>query len=105
MAGKSAKACRVKLEGEWVVDRASELKTVLIDTLAQIGKSATGRRRTEIDMTGITDLDACCCQLLAVFLEELKRRGVVPLPCGMSQTLTEKTALLGFSELFETTGP
>lgn len=98
MAGKSADACRVKLEGEWGMDQAGALKNLLADRLAGIRRAAG--TSAEIDLTALTALDACCCQLMAVFLDNMRRRGIVPVFTGMPEQVEETIALLGFSEAF-----
>jgi anti-anti-sigma regulatory factor len=105
MASASADACSVKLEGEWVMDQAADLKTLLTQTLAELGKSAPGADGAVIDMSAVTGLDACCCQLLAVFLEDMRRRGITPVPSGIPEELRDRIAQLGFSELLAATVP
>jgi anti-anti-sigma regulatory factor len=98
MSQKSAAPWVMKLAGEWFMDQAADLKELLTEHLADIRKRAPGADRAELDLTGVSDLDACCCQLLAVFLENLRRRGIQALPCAMTEQLRDKIALLGFSE-------
>lgn len=98
MAGKSADACKVKLEGEWGTDQVADLKNLLADHLAGIRRAAG--TRAELDLSALTALDACCCQLIAVFLDNMRRRGLVPVLTGMPEQLHETIALLGFSEAF-----
>jgi anti-anti-sigma regulatory factor len=105
MAGNGAGACSAKLEGGWFMDQAVDLQKLLIGKLAEVSEEAAGSGRVEIDMVGLADLDACCCQLLAVFLENLKRRGIAPVCCGMSQQLQDKITLLGFSQAFSSAEP
>ena len=98
MAGKSADACKVKLEGEWGTDQVADLKNLLADHLAGIRRAA--ETRAELDLSALTALDACCCQLIAVFLDNMRRRGLVPVLTGMPEQLQETIALLGFSKAF-----
>lgn len=105
MAGNGAGARSVNLEGGWFMDQAVDLQKLLIEKLAEVSEGASGSDRLEIDMAGIADLDACCCQLLAVFLENLKRRGSAPVCCGISQQLQDKITLLGFSPAFSSAEP
>lgn len=105
MAGNGAGACSVKLEGEWFMDQAVDLQKLLIGKLVEVQEGASRSERLEIDMAGLADLDACCCQLLAVFLENLKRRGSAPVCCGISEQLQDKITLLGFAPAFSSAEP
>lgn len=80
---------------------AARLGPVLVEVLS--GAATAPPRDFEIDMTRVDDIDACGCQLLALFVEHLKRRGAEPLACGASGEVREKIRALGFDP--ETLGP
>lgn len=93
--------CSVSLEGSWFMEQAAQLKELLTENLTRLSAEMTaGSQRVEIDLSGIADLDSCCCQLLAVFLVNLRRRGLAPVTCGLAPQLSDKIAQLGFSEAF-----
>lgn len=47
---------RLKLEGSWTIERAEELRRVLIEAVE-------GHERTLIESEGLTELDLCAMQL------------------------------------------
>lgn len=58
-------------------------------------------RPSEIDLSGVQSIDACGCQLLAVFIRNLKKRGAGMLSFKLSADFREKIHRLGFyDELF-----
>ena len=65
------------LEGAWSIDQAACNKILLACRLAQLLELEPEPDRVEMDLSEISDLDACGCQLLVVFLENLKRRGII----------------------------
>ena len=101
MSENSSAASSITLEGVWAMESAADLLKLLSDKLARLMAADPGARPTDIDMSGVVDLDACGCQLLAVFLEELRRRGLPPIPRGIRPEVAEKIALLGFSGAFD----
>jgi len=90
----------ITLEGVWSMEQAAHLRTLLAERLARILELKPGSDRVEIDLAEVSDLDACGCQLLVVFLENLKRRGITPVPYGLKQQIVDKIDLLGFSGAF-----
>lgn len=101
MTEVSAVADGVMLDGEWYLDRANELLTLLASKLALLLEAEPAPDNTEIDLSGIVDLDACGCQLLAVFLENLKRHGITAVPCRIPQQVADKIRLFGLSDTFD----
>lgn len=91
-------ACRATLEGEWSMDKAADLRQQLTVKLRQLLEATPRPDRVEVDLDGVSDLDACGCQLLLVFLENLKRQGIAAVPLGIPQQIIAKIELLGFSE-------
>jgi anti-anti-sigma regulatory factor len=93
----------VKLEGEWSVENAVALLEVVSGRCAQLTLENPGLDRVQIDWSGVADIDACGCQLLVVFLENLRRRGMAPECRGIPAHARERIALLGFSGSFAQT--
>ncbi|QWV92497.1 STAS domain-containing protein [Geomonas oryzisoli] len=52
-----------------------------------------------IDLARVSDIDACGCQLLALFMESLKRRGTTPVLAAVPATVRERIESLGFRDL------
>jgi len=99
MPVNSAAVCSMTLEGEWSIDRAADLLKLLAAELALL-ETDPAPRTAEIDMKAVAEIDACGCQLLALFLENLRRRGITPVPCGIPSPAMDKIELLGFSGAF-----
>lgn len=53
----------------------------------------------ELDLRPVDRIDACGCQLLALFLEHLRRHGIMPAVC-LGPEVAAEISLLGFSETF-----
>jgi anti-anti-sigma regulatory factor len=86
---------------DWIVRPRLKL---LAGELAQLLEADRRPARAEIDMAGVTSVDACGCQLLAVFLENLIRHGIVPEPCRIPPGIMEQIRLLGFADAFDPSG-
>lgn len=52
----------------------------------------------EIDLTGVKELDACGCQLLAVFLNNLRRHGAAVCSVKLNEACRMKIHNLGFDD-------
>lgn len=52
----------------------------------------------EIDLTGVKELDACGCQLLAVFLNSLRQRGATVCSFKLNDAYRMKIHNLGFDD-------
>jgi len=93
---------QVLLHGEWTMTQAAERLELLTAELARQLKAKPKPMRAVIDLTGVSELDACGCQLLAVFLENLKKHDIVPSPCGSTPEIEATIRLLGFAEALTT---
>lgn len=89
----------IVLSGGCGVEQAAELARLLDDALAQVAEREEGGRCLDLDLTGICELDACGCQLLAVVMENARRRGVTPSICGIDEGIRRSAELLGFADL------
>jgi len=67
MSSSKAEHIRIKIEGEMTISRVAELKEQIMPTLLQAGE-------VEIDLSGVTEIDAAGMQLmLAAKLESIVR--------------------------------
>lgn len=95
---------RICLDGDWSMNGVAEtfpsltnFLSVILDTEASAElKKSSPDYFPEIDLTGITDFDACGCQLLALFVRSLKESGVSVHLIKMNDALRSKIQLLGF---------
>ena len=95
---------RSALQGEWVTARAIEGLKLLAGELELILGAEPKPSRIAIDLAQLTELDACGCQLLAVYLGNLKRHGIATEPCRIPPRLWEQIRLLGFADAFAGAG-
>ena len=89
---------RSALQGEWVTARAIEGLKLLAGELELILGAEPKPSRIAIDLAQLTELDACGCQLLAVYLGNLKRHGIAALPCRIPSEIMDEVRLLGFAD-------
>lgn len=52
----------------------------------------------EFDLTGVQELDACGCQLLAAFLHDFRRQGIAEFSFKLSDAIRTKIHNLGFDD-------
>ncbi|HJV35007.1 STAS domain-containing protein [Geomonas sp.] len=90
---------RFLLEGDWVLENVDRHRKQLADALAQLLQSPQPECQVELDLARMTDIDACGCQLLALFLMGLGRQGVTPRLQDMPGELREKLVLLGYDDV------
>jgi anti-anti-sigma regulatory factor len=93
-----------RLQGEWVTSEVAERLRLLAKEFDLLLAEDPRPASFAMDMAGITSLDACCCQLLAVFLGNLKRIGVTPELGDISPEMSAQISLLGFDEAFAPSG-
>ncbi|GFO60668.1 hypothetical protein GMST_29930 [Geomonas silvestris] len=90
---------KVTPTGAWTMDQAVDGLAFLASALKEQLEVTPLPVRTELDLSEVTELDACGCQLLAVFLENLKGNGILAVPHGLAPALFDTTRLLGFAGL------
>lgn len=93
----SVPARRTTLQGEWDIGVAVERLKFLSGELDLLLAADPRQSRLEIDLAQVTGIDACGCQLLAVFVAKLKRHGIAALPCGIPPEIMAEPSLLGFA--------
>lgn len=98
MTSSTNTPAQVLLHGAWTMTQAAERLELLTAELARQLAAQPRPARAMIDLTAVSELDACGCQLLAVFLENLKQHDIVPSPCGSTPEIETTIRLLGFAE-------
>jgi anti-anti-sigma regulatory factor len=93
----SAASWRVILQGGWTMNEAAERQKFLVDELCRCLGADPRPARGMVDLSGVTEIDACGCQLLALFLEHLKEHGIALEPCCIPPELEDTISLLGFT--------
>jgi anti-anti-sigma regulatory factor len=89
---------KIMLQGEWTVGEAVERQELLSGELALLLEAEPGPAGAEVDLSLVTALDPCGCQLLAVFLGNLERHGIAAETSGIPAEFAEQIRLLGFFE-------
>jgi anti-anti-sigma regulatory factor len=97
MSGNSA-AETVALIGPCTMHNVSELLELAKGELARVLDAGSRPAAVRLDLSGVTELDACGCQLLAVLVDNLVRRGIATFPCGYSAEVGRSVEVLGFAE-------
>lgn len=77
----------------------SHLHRLLSDHLARLPETDPAPERVGLDFSQVREIDACGCQLLALFAEQLALRGIAAASCRLGKELADSLALLGFSAL------
>lgn len=86
----------IRLEGDWSTGGISHQYRVLCEYLQQLGNSTPAA--PELDLSGITHLDACGCQLLATFVAGLRRLGFEPAGTIIPEQLFRTISSMGFHQ-------
>lgn len=80
------------------MERVNELHQVLVEHLKSVAEMEPAAGRVTVDLSKVSEIDACGCQLLALFVENLKRFGITPATASEAP-VTQQIALLGFGDL------
>lgn len=89
---------RICLEGDWSTSGIADQYPRLLRELSKIG--APRPAAPELDLSAVSALDACGCQLLTALLASLRRSGLVPASASIPEELHRTIRLMGFGELF-----
>lgn len=95
MVSESEQKIRISLDGDWSMASITQQFQVLQQMALELTASAGNPVSPELDLAGITELDACGCQLLSAFVGTLRQQGITPLYKGLAETC-DKFRLLGF---------
>lgn len=86
---------RIILQGACSREEAAVLHQALVCALNQLVEQKP--EAAVLDLRQVDHIDACGCQLLALFLEHLRRHGILPTAC-LGPEVAAQISLLGFSE-------
>lgn len=103
--GELLKTC---LDGECSMRTVAEKYPALVTCLARLLDSGASGGENEcsssgdqlVDLAGVTDIDACGCQLLALFLCALRQNNVSAQLTNIPDTIRSKIHFLGFDSEF-----
>lgn len=91
---------RITLRGTWSREHALPLHRLLADGLTQLQEGGAAPEPFVLDLSEVHELDACGCQLLVLFTENLKRCGIPTPSCVLNEQVAHQIAFLGFSDAF-----
>lgn len=98
MMNDTGEISRICLDGDWsmtgVADKFPALYTFLVHLLNP--QARPSNITPEIDLAGVTDFDACGCQLLALFVRSLRQNGIRVQLSNLSDSFKSKIHYLGF---------
>lgn len=111
MITENGDVSKICLEGDWSMAAVTERFPLLANCFSGLlDSSAAGRQQESsadpfpvIDLSGVTNFDACGCQLLALFVQSLKQNGIHAQLTNMSDTLRSKVDFLGFDRVLDLT--
>ncbi len=83
-----------------MMERAADLHAFLAARFAALSDTPPSQAGIRVDLAQVTGIDACGCQLLALFLEQLRRLGIAAVADGAGTEIRERIELLGFCVLF-----
>jgi len=92
------------LQGAWGTEEAAGCLELLAGELGLMLQADPRPASCEIDLAEVSSLDACGCQLLAVFLGQLERHGILAEATRIPPHIMEQIRLLGFDAAFGASG-
>lgn len=101
MAGESVRINIIALEGDWSMNGITHQFQALMNWINQSAQPAGVAAPPELDLSGVTKLDACGCQLLSAFVLYLREQGIMPLCHEMTEEISFKVKSLGFDQLID----
>ncbi|MSN24614.1 MAG: STAS domain-containing protein [Geobacter sp.] len=104
MTTESGDIVKICLDGDWSMNGVRDKFPVLakiLDSFSGADNSDEQQKNSsevspEIDLSGVTDFDACGCQLLALFIRKLNQGGFTARLINLSDTFKSKIHSLGF---------
>ncbi len=100
MTKKKSPLATITLSGDYsiagVSDQLPILQQQIKDTTEERQKAGNKVPPCHIDLSGLQALDACGCQLLAIFLHKLREGGLAEFSFTMDEFQREQIHLFGF---------
>ncbi|MDA8413855.1 MAG: STAS domain-containing protein [Desulfobacteraceae bacterium] len=105
MPEETAAQIKIPLGGDWSMNGVTSQLPHLVEQLATLsacginmeGMGDSKAHLAELTLAGINEFDASGCQLLVIFLKNLKQRGVMPRIMSIPDAIREKIQFLGFA--------
>jgi len=109
MNSEANEALKTCLDGELSMRTVAEKYPALANFYTRlVSADASGEQQDisrcgagEIDLTGITDIDACGCQLLVLFLRSLEENHLAAQLTNVPGAIRTKIHFLGFDSKFK----
>ncbi len=93
---------RITLEGDLTLVGVKEQAILMARHIVRIEENLADKKdqshSLDIDLTGMQSLDACGCQLLAVFMRNLRERGAREISLKLNDDFRAKIHSLGFDD-------
>lgn len=104
MLKETTEGFRVCLDGDWSMSGVAERFPLLAKHLSLLSDAFSAKNEStclpEIDLAGLNELDACGCQLLALFIRSLRQFGITPRVTNIPDSFRTKIRFLGFDREF-----
>lgn len=98
MMSEAGERIRISLEGDWSMSGITGQFQVLLQWVSRLTEAGGKAVTPELDLNGITELDASGCQLLTAFFGKLRQQGIVPLCNEVAEAVCSKLHQLGFDQ-------
>ena len=106
MRKETGEIVHIHLDGDWSMSAVAEKIPVLVEGFARAtGSGAVAGPEQcptgtvpEIDMAGVTEFDACGCQLLALFVCNLRQKGFNTQVINIPDRHRSRIHFLGFDK-------
>ena len=89
---------RISLAGDWSTGGIADQYPHILRELAKI--ATVQPTAPELDLSAVSALDACGCQMLAALLGALRQHGLTPASASIPEELRKTIRMMGFSALF-----
>jgi len=104
MSTETGEIVKIHLDGDWSMSGVAAQFPSLAECFSGLMNSAAaaGQQKSlsdavpEIDLAGVTNFDACGCQLLAFFVRTLRQNGFGAQVINIPDTFRSKIHFLGF---------
>lgn len=101
MCSADRQPVKICLEGDWTMNGVAGQHQQIMQWPEQLRAVWEQHEPTELDLSGITELDACGCQLLVTFARDLVKQGGILACSSIPASIGSKLQRLGFERCFE----